>query len=419
MVAAVVLATAAVGFTAPAIAAPEPAPPATADEYPIIELVTMGIGDLIWERHGHIALCVRYPRPERDRCYNYGVATFDKPISMAWGFARGADTFWVAASPPDRMLEGYRYADRSIWVQRLPLTMEQKRQVIAKLAHDVKVENRYYSYDHFFDNCTTRIRDIIDEATGGLLSASHPPAPRSFREYARDGFFGNRGALLITDIAMGRITDRQPTHYEAMFLPDYLREAVHEQMGVEPVLVYERRGPPHVPSGPTGRGLLLVIILLATAPAWATLLWGRFSRLGLALALGPPALIGLILWSGAIISPIPYVRWNESVLIFVPFDLAVVFLTGRRLWIYAAARVAMLLLFSILLAVGVFVMPLWVPLLWPLIPLATIALPPLLRRGRQVGEMAGDRDGASDEELGVKKGKPGTPAKKAKAKAKR
>src|SRR4051812_9839891 len=70
------------------------------DASPQIDLVTMGIGSLIWERHGHIALCVTHhglaealrhaerPDPE-DRCYNYGIGDFHHPLSMTWAFFRG------------------------------------------------------------------------------------------------------------------------------------------------------------------------------------------------------------------------------------------------------------------------------------------------------------------------------------------
>src|SRR5687767_14040669 len=62
---------------------------------PSVSLVTMGIGSLIWERHGHIALCVHYDNPTDDTCYNYGIGDFHEPLKMAWGFFRGTNSFWV------------------------------------------------------------------------------------------------------------------------------------------------------------------------------------------------------------------------------------------------------------------------------------------------------------------------------------
>lgn len=351
---------------------------ALADEYPRIELVTMGIGSQIWEKHGHIAICV-YLRPGRGRCYNYGVANFHEPVGMFMSFLRGEPSFWVAATTPQRLYAQYRRADRTIYVQRLPLPREAKIEIIKKLAFDVKVENRYYSYDHFYDNCTTRVRDIIDDATGGALSKTdHPAAPETFRAYARAGFTGLPWALLVTDLAMGRSTDARPTHYEAMFLPDYLRDAVAAELGAEPEVVYQRVGPPHPEEGSSGRLVLLLIIVVTTASAWATRLAGRFERLGMGFAVFFPALIGLVLWFGVIVSPVPYVRFNEAALVFWPLDFALPFLGARKRSLYARTRVAVILAVSVLLAVGVFRQPIWVFLLWPLIPAGTVVLPELM-----------------------------------------
>src|SRR5437899_2112190 len=66
----------------------------TGQDFPVVELVTMGVGSLIWERHGHIALCVVYENPLDDACYNYGVADFTHPLDMTAGFFRGTHSFW-------------------------------------------------------------------------------------------------------------------------------------------------------------------------------------------------------------------------------------------------------------------------------------------------------------------------------------
>jgi hypothetical protein len=368
------------GAASPTLADRKTLSPESAKLYqdpPVIELVTMGIGALIWERHGHIALCVRYADPRQDVCYNYGIAEFHHPLSMTWGFFRQTNSFWVGKIPANQMLDVYRYADRTIWVQPLPLNAEQKKQVLDKLEHDILDENRYYAYDHFEDNCTTRVRDIIDNVTGGSLqSLPDPGDDRTFRDLAREGFFGMRIPLLITDIAMGRSTDRVPSFYEKMFLPQYLREAVQKRWGIEPIVIYERVGPPPLDDGPSGRVLFALFAIAITAPAWATRLWGRFQRTGLAIAIVPPALLGLILWFLAIISPLPYVRTNESCLIFFPFDFLLLFLpVVKRRW-YARARVAMLGLVFLLLVVGILKQPLFAPLLWPLIPLAVVGFWP-------------------------------------------
>jgi len=381
VVAAAVVVLATASLTAPAFAgAPAGASPEAAalyDDYPVVELVTMGVGALMWERHGHIALCVRYANPRRDACYNYGIGDFGNPGPMIWGFFRGTKTFWVGKMRPGPMLDIYRRADRTIWVQPLPLSDEQEQRVIARLERDILPDNKHYAYDHFWDNCTTRVRDVLDEATDGSLAAmTNDGGDKTYRRLAREGFYGMRVPLLITDIAMGRVTDRKPTYYERMFLPDYMREAAVELWGSQPVVVYQRKGSPPLDDGPSGRVALFFLILVLTAPAWVTRLWGRFETLGLSFALFFPVVLGLALWILAVISPLPYVRLNESCLIFFPLDILLVALPHGLRRKYAAGRVAMLGLVAVAMLVGVLTQPLWAELFWPLVPAATVAFLP-------------------------------------------
>ncbi|HEY6178675.1 MAG TPA: DUF4105 domain-containing protein [Kofleriaceae bacterium] len=395
--AATALLIAALAAPAHAEPAPEPAPePADnaakaandADD-PTIILVTMGVGALIWERHGHIALCVEYRDHARDACYNYGIGDFHHPIEMAWGFFRGTGSFWVGKSSVGDMLSIYKYADRTIWAQPLPLSQDEKRKVIDKLEYDILDEHKYYAYDHFWDNCTTRVRDVINAATGGKLSAmTEPTDGRTFRDLAREGFFGMRIPLLITDIAMGRVTDRPPTYYERMFLPQYLREAVTKLWGVQPSVVYERKGPPPLPDGPSGRVLLALVILAMTSPAWITRLIGRAQRAGLAVAVVPYVVLGTVLTGLAILSPLPYIRWNETCLVLLPLDVLVLVLPEARRRGYARVRIAMLAVLLVLQLVGVLTQPLTAELLWPAIPLAVVGFwPP---RPSRVGQIDGE-----------------------------
>ena len=398
-----------VSFAPPAAAQRRTLPPEieklyAPDQKPVIELVTMGVGSLIWERHGHIALCVRYADPREDACYNYGIGDFHHPLDMAWGFFRATGAFWVGKMNPREMLSIYQYADRTIWVQPLPLTPEQKQKIIAKLEDDILEEHKHYAYDHFWDNCTTRVRDILDDATGGSLRAmTEPTDGKTYRDLAREGFLGMRVASLITDLAMGRVTDRVPSYYERMFLPDYLREAAIKRWGIQPIAIYERKGKPalkelekrladpnlpaaeradyeaqkaELESSPSGRILFCLLILALTAPAWATRLWGKFQRTGLAVAVIPVVLFGTIFWLLSIISPLPYIRWNETCLALMPFDLLLLLLPEAKRKRYAQGRVAMLGLVAALLLINVFKAPIWPALLWAIIPNAVVAFLP-------------------------------------------
>jgi hypothetical protein len=309
----------------------QPAP--VTDQHPKVELVTIGIGALLWERHGHIALCVTqdglrssivHDAPG-DRCFNYGNADFEHPLTMASGFVRGTHSFWVTEDLPWQLWHHYRTTDRTIWAQELPLDAAQKTKLIAKLEYDVAVEHRYYAYDHFTDNCTTRIRDLIDDVTDhALATMTEPTGAKTFRDYARDGFAGMTGPTVIADLIMGRSTDHVPTYWDRMFLPQYLRQAVETKWGVHPTVIYERkecmrretdpscvaRGVPTVTDPSSGRWVLALVIVVLTAPVWLTRWLGKWQRAGLAVAIVPYWLFGVALTALAIITPLPYFRIN-------------------------------------------------------------------------------------------------------------
>ncbi|MEO8549081.1 MAG: DUF4105 domain-containing protein [Kofleriaceae bacterium] len=387
------LAVALLVFVGAATVSARPAP--VTDGHPKVELVTIGIGALAWERHGHIAICVTenglrssivHDAPG-DRCFNYGNADFEHPLTMASGFVRGTHSFWVTQDLPWQLWHHYRVTDRTIWAQELPLDAAQKTKLIAKLEDDVVEAHRYYAYDHFNDNCTTRIRDILDDVTDHSLSKMTEPAgDKTYRDYARDGFYGMRVPLIVADTIMGRSTDRVPTYWERMFLPQYLREAVETQWGVHPTVVYERkecighsepscvaRGVPAVKDPGSGRWALALVIVVLTAPVWLSRWLGKFQRTGLAISVVPYWLFGVALTALAIISPLRYFRINELILVWFPLDLAILFLSRECKVKYARARVVMLAVIAVLLLVGVLRQPLWAPMLWPLIPMATVA----------------------------------------------
>ena len=170
------------------------------DEHPKVELVTMGIGALMWERHGHIALCVTQhglalePRARRSRRPLLQLRHRRLPAirsTMAWGFFRGTHSFWVGKDLPWHARHLPLHRSHDLGRSRCRSTRRRRQKVIAKLEYDILDEHRYYAYDHFDDNCTTRIRDIIDNVTDhALAKMTEPTGDETFRDYARDGFFG-------------------------------------------------------------------------------------------------------------------------------------------------------------------------------------------------------------------------------------
>ncbi len=363
-------------------------------ETPKIDVYTMGVGDLFTEKFGHAAMCTRYPStPSRDRCYNYGTTNFRDPVGMGWGFVRGRSRFWVSVTTPEKMMDLYIYKDRTVWVQELPLSESQARAIANKLRFDSQEENRYYNYHHYHDNCTTRLRDIIDEHTGGLLSRdSDKIIGPSFRDLTRRGFAHSPMLSIASDYVLGRIGDNTPTEYEAMFLPDVFRESLRQRLGVEPMAVYERGGPPFDQEPGLERLGVFLITFILVAPLWFCLSRGLWRRSFVAPALLGIFLGGFLLWMLAILSPLPMARYNENLMLLFPGDIALFWLSAARSRRYARVRVVIILLAVIAAGIGILAQPLWAVAALPLLTLLPFALG--LKDARKDKEPADGKDKA-------------------------
>jgi hypothetical protein len=341
---------------------------------PEVLLYTFGVGPVIFEKFGHSALCLDYRGEYPTVCFNYGVTNFGAGPKLIWGFIREQQKFWVEPVSLRSLERFYRREDRSIWKQSLPLDEAQARAIEDNLWGDLDESRRYYIYDHFYDNCTTRLRDMIDRATGGALKRDAAGVyPLMFREFGYRGLAEFPVIIAVSDFAVGRDLDKYPTLWQAMFLPDILRDEVESRLGAPSVVVYTRKGPPFPTSGPTGRPVVIALLLLFTLPLLLARLVGRGERVTRIWATVPLVFLGLFLWLAAIASEIAGLRWNEALLLFVPVDVVLLFLGTASRQRYARFRIAMVAAVSLLAAVGVFRQPLWVPVLVAFVPLALLA----------------------------------------------
>jgi hypothetical protein len=347
--------------------------PATAvpSEQPVvrIELYTMGPGDYLFSKFGHAALCVVDPEGREGRCFNYGTADFSTPGPLTWAVMRGRAEFWVSVASLDDMLRQYRAEDRTIYRQVLPLDGHETAELKRALATNALSENRSYQYDHFLDNCSTRPRDLIDRATAGALRAvpgSSVDDSFTFRALIRQNLENEPFYFLLTEIFLGRPMDRARSEFEAMFLPHVLRDAVRKHLQVAPEVVYARRAsirsrPPlvlaHRLAMALGVGIAGGLTILMSSPQVSSRLQSLFACLF--------GTLGCTVWALAILSPLPELRYNEILLVFLPTDFflllgstRVTFHASISASIYAGIRVAGLILVALLLLSGVLIQPL-------------------------------------------------------------
>jgi Domain of unknown function (DUF4105) len=347
---------------------------------PVIELVTMGQSDDMFARYGHGTLCVLDQQAPRGRCYNYGTTNFSRPVKLTWDWLRGQTKFWVSRSSMDRTLALYAEEGRSVYRQRLNLNPAAARGLARALEEDyTDPAKKYYNYHHFHDNCTTRLRDHIDRATGGLLRrGTDVPVGPSYRELARAGFLGSAPLMIAAEIVIGRPSEQVPTVWQAMFLPDVLREVVARNLGSPAERVIEQTLPASTFQGSEAAGRRLMVAIgagLAMLLALAALPRRRWPwRIALALVGTIVGLVGTVFWVVCAVTTHPEMRRNEIVLVFWATDWLLVFLGGKWLLRYAMVRLIGLALVALAALTGVLVQPLWAPLVIVAFPLAVVAV---------------------------------------------
>jgi hypothetical protein len=356
---------------APAAARADDRPP------PVIDLYTMGPGREVFQMFGHAAICVEEANDPDAVCYNYGTTDFTSASKVIWDFLRNRAKFWVSVTSRARMEEFYIDLDRTLYVQRLPLTPDQARTLADRLAEDRRDPNkRYYTYHHFFDNCTTRIRDHLDFVSGGKMRAgAEVRFGPTYRQITGKGFAANAALLVGNELLIGRSGEDHPTLWDAMFLPDVLREEVRTRLGAESVVINRQQGTlPRVDESSGRTTLLLFSVILAALSGAGVMSRRRVPRrIALVMTGSILGLLGLGLELFAIISTHSELTKNELLGVFLCTDLALVALNGRWLRWYVTARLALLALAAAGAAVGLLIQPLWIPIVLVALPMGVIA----------------------------------------------
>jgi len=342
----------------PGVAAPDVATPGSELT---VYLVTMGPGDAVWEKFGHNAIWVHDAAANTDLAYNWGVFDFDAADFLP-RFLKGSMRYWLAVYPTAPMVDAYARTNRSVWVQELAMTPAQRRELRDFVEWNAREENRYYTYNYFLDNCSTRVRDALDRVLGGRLRAATDTVATgtSFRWHTRR--LTQDGLAMYTgmDLVLGQPGDRPISAWEEMFLPMKLRDRVQALTvpapggGTRPLVLREEqvftatRAPePEAPANLVA-GFLAVGVAIGGAFVALARLAARGRRLaGAAFAVGGTAwsliagLCGLIMVLTWAATDHTFMYRNENLLQLSPLSLLLVALVpaARRRGGGAAWRV--------------------------------------------------------------------------------
>lgn len=200
-------------------------PAQTVTAPPRIGVITMGPGDIFWERFGHDAIVVADPALPSPISYNFGYFDLEES-DFVTRFLKGSMRYRLMALPLDEDLDYYREVGRGAHLQWLNLSPEQARTLAAALRENAKPENARYHYDYFTDNCATRVRDALDRALGGLLKKQTEgrSSGDTYRSEALRLASPEPWMWVGFDLALGPFADRALTRWQQGFLPRRLAD---------------------------------------------------------------------------------------------------------------------------------------------------------------------------------------------------
>ena len=194
-----------------------------------ISLLTCAPGTEIYALFGHSAIRYEHPALQRDWVFNYGMFSFSEP-NFVMRFVKGETDYQLGVIPYSYFEAEYAERGSSVYQQVLNLTVEEKVNLVKALQENYLPANRVYRYNYFYDNCTTRARDKIEECIDGKVDYTTPTHEVTFRDIIHEYTEGHEWSEFGIDLCLGADADKPIDLRQQMFAPFYMLEAARGAM---------------------------------------------------------------------------------------------------------------------------------------------------------------------------------------------
>ena len=295
-----------------------------------VSLLTCSPHEEIYSLYGHSAIRW-HSGPQQDLVFNWGMFSFSKPY-FALRFMFGLTDYELAAYPYESFWPYYRKWGSSITEQVLNLTNDEKRELQKLLADNLRPENRVYRYNFFYNNCSTKPRDMIERCINGKVEyADRADFQPTFREMAAECNRNHVWSKFGNNMLLGLKADQPTTREEQEFLPqnlmiDFARAQIYTNGTYRPLVKEERllvspgvqRIEPDFILSPTQMAIaLLVLSLFIIFIEWRT---KKIAKWWDVLLMTVQGLVGIVL-TVMIFSQHPTTSLNLNLLLFNPLPL--------------------------------------------------------------------------------------------------
>lgn len=187
-----------------------------------ISLLTCGPGQEVWSYYGHTALRIQDKGHGTDVAVNWGMFSFRQSFFVL-RFVFGLTDYQIGIYPMSDFLAEYTAEGRWVRQQRIRLSREEKLNILRAIDENNQLENRTYRYNFFFDNCTTRAREMVLQAIGASnTNFSDVNTHSSYRQEIHMLNSEHPWARFGNDLLLGVMADQDIDRREWEFLPDNL-----------------------------------------------------------------------------------------------------------------------------------------------------------------------------------------------------
>lgn len=199
-----------------------------------ISLLTCSPGNQVWSLYGHTAIRFQDQLNDVDLTINYGMFNFHQK-NFILRFVFGITDYEMGIEPFQVFLQEYARNGRGVIEQKLNLTNEEKLSIASAIYKNYEPANRTYRYNYFYDNCTTRARDIIvNNLNGKVEYPLGADVDVSYRQMIHQWNKKHLWARFGNDLLLGIRADLPTKPSQQQFLPDTLRKDFAKAKVVSP-----------------------------------------------------------------------------------------------------------------------------------------------------------------------------------------
>lgn len=180
-------------------------------------LLTCEPGQESYTRFGHSG--IRVTDDDLDISFNWGVFSFEDP-NFIGRFVLGHTDYRLAVFFSEIFLMDYEERGSAVYQHHLELTQEEKAKLWAMLDENFKPENREYRYNFIYDNCATRVYDMImgsfEEAKSDFCRRKYD---KTYRQIVNSYSTPDTWLSLGINLLFGAEADEKITYRESTAFP--------------------------------------------------------------------------------------------------------------------------------------------------------------------------------------------------------